>query len=142
METQLYRNISVKSRSGESGNWMKGMLGIWGIRVEMMGIRGIGDGNKGNQGENLHIRMKMMNVKWGGWEKWKEMCAFIKILFWYFGMSRELEDRRMGIAANSSANFNLVTFCLKNLKNSRCANLLANRMSYLLFIRSQSKADM
>ena len=29
----------------------------------MMGIRGIGDGNKGNQGENLHIRMKMMNVK-------------------------------------------------------------------------------
>ena len=53
------------------------------------------------------------------------------------------EGRRIGIAANSSVQTvtKLRTFVIKNLKNSRCANLLPNRKSHLLFILSQSKAD-
>ena len=53
------------------------------------------------------------------------------------------EGRRIGIAANSSVQTvtKLQTFVIKNLKNSRCANLLPNRKSHLLFILSQSKAD-
>ena len=53
------------------------------------------------------------------------------------------EGRRIVIAANSSVQTvtKLQTFVIKNLKNSRCANLLPNRKSHLLFILSQSKAD-
>ena len=55
--------------------------------------------------------------------------------------SRDLEGRRMGIAANSSP-LTKLSFVIKNLKNSHCANLLANRKRHLLFTLSQSKADM
>ena len=53
------------------------------------------------------------------------------------------EGRRIGIAANSSVQTvtKLQTFVIKNLKNSRCANLSPNRKSHLLFILSQSKPD-
>ena len=54
-------------------------------------------------------------------------------------LTRDLEGRTMGIAANSSV-LTQLSFVIKNLKNSRCANPLANRNSYLLFILSQSKA--
>ena len=44
-------------------------VGMWGIGVGMRGIRvimrGIGDGNKGNHGENLRIGLEMMNKKCG-----------------------------------------------------------------------------
>ena len=47
----------------------------------------------------------------------------------------------MGIGANSSVLIKL-SFVIKNLKNLHCANLLANRKLYLLFILSKWKADM
>ena len=40
---------------------MRGMMGISGIRVGMMGMRGIGARNEGNQGENLRIGVGLMN---------------------------------------------------------------------------------
>ena len=44
-----------------------GMMGMQGIRVGMIGMRGISMGNRdrneGNQGENLHIGVEMMNKK-------------------------------------------------------------------------------
>ena len=52
--------------------------------------------------------------------------------------SRDLKGRRMRITANSS----VLTFVIKNLKKLRCANLLVNWKSYLLFILSQWKVDM
>ena len=54
---------------------------------------------------------------------------------------RDLEWRRMGIAENSSV-LTYLSFVVKKLKNSPCENLSANRMPYLLFTLSQSKADM
>ena len=78
-----------KSRNGESGNGMRGMMGMWGISVGMMGMKGIkvgmmgmqgiavgmwgirvemrwiGGGNEEGQGENLRIRVEMMNKKCG-----------------------------------------------------------------------------
>ena len=67
-----------------------------------------------------------------------EICLKkMKIVCWI----SNLEARRMGIAANSSV-LTYLSFAIEDLKNSRCANLLANRKSYLLFIVSQSKLDM
>ena len=54
---------------------------------------------------------------------------------------RDLEGRRMGMAANSSV-LTYLSFIIKNLKNSRSENLLANRKPRLLFILSQSKEVM
>ena len=50
--------------------------------------------------------------------------------------TRDLEGKRMGITANLS----VLTFVIKNLKNSHCASLLANRKPDLLFTLSQLKA--
>ena len=44
----------------------------------------------------------------------------------------------MGIAENSSV-LTWLFFVIKNLKNLRCANLLASGTSYLLFVLNQSK---
>ena len=77
-----------KSQNGESANGMKEMMGMWGsgwkcgeslwecgmpgIRVGMRGMRRImvgmwetGGGNEGNKGENLVIRMELMNYYCG-----------------------------------------------------------------------------
>ena len=59
-----------------------------GIRVEMMGIRGIrlgmrgtGSGNEGNKVENLRIGVELMNYNCGEGQKLKEMCVFIRHSF-------------------------------------------------------------
>ena len=49
---------------------------------------------------------------------------------------------KQGFGRKKNENHDKLSFVIKNLKNSRCANLLANRKSYLLFILSQSKVDM
>ena len=71
-----------KSQNGESGNEMRGMMGMremkvgmWGIRVGMMGIRRIREGMWGigvgiraiglRSGENLRTRVEIMNKKCG-----------------------------------------------------------------------------
>ena len=63
-----------------------------------------------------------------------DTCIFLIII-------SDLEERRMGIAGNSSA-LTQLSFVIKNLKNSRRANLLANRKPNLLFILTPSKAVM
>ena len=57
---------TFKSRNGESGNGMRGMMRMQGIKVGMWGIRGV---NKGNHGENLRIGVEMMNKKCGEGQK-------------------------------------------------------------------------
>ena len=74
------------------------------------------------------------------------VCLLERVVTYF----RDLKGRRMGIAANSSV-LTQLSLVIKNLKNSRCANLLANRKPYLffyllfllaMFILSQSKANM
>ena len=72
-----------KSQNGESANGMKEMMGIWGsgwkcrglgwecvesgpgMRGIRVGMWGIGGGNEGNKGENLVIRVELMNYYCG-----------------------------------------------------------------------------
>ena len=65
----LYIKAICKSRNGESGYGMRGMIGMRGIRVGMWGIRvgmrGIGGENDGNQGGNFRVGVEMINKKCG-----------------------------------------------------------------------------
>ena len=62
----------VRVRTMESREIRVGMMGMWGIRVEMrgtgvgmpgirVGMPGIGGRNKGSQSKNLRIGVQMMN---------------------------------------------------------------------------------
>ena len=53
------------------------------------------------------------------------------------GFGREKDGNRGSLSVLTWS-----SFVIKNLKNSHCVNLLANRKSHLLFILSQSKVDM
>ena len=82
----------------------------------------------------LLFRLKLKWLKNGGVKVFIDTCIFLIII-------SDLEERRMGIAGNSSA-LTQLSFVIKNLKNSRCANLLANWKPNLLFILTPSKAVM
>ena len=65
---------------------MKGMMGMWGIRVGMRGMRGIrvgkwetGGGNEGNKGENLCIEVELMNYSCGEGQETRN-CVFLVIV--------------------------------------------------------------
>ena len=65
---------------------MKGMMGMWGIRVGMRGLRGIrvgkrgtGGGNEGNKGENLCIEVELMNYSCGEGQETRN-CVFLVIV--------------------------------------------------------------
>ena len=65
---------------------MKGMMGMWGIRVGMRGMRGIrvgkrgtGGGNEGNKGENLCIEVELMNYSCGKGQETRN-CVFLVIV--------------------------------------------------------------
>ena len=82
----------------------------------------------------LLFGLKLKWLKNGGVKVFIDTCIFLIII-------SDLEERRMGIAGNSSA-LTQLSFVIKNLKNSRRANLLANRKPNLLFILTPSKAVM
>ena len=65
---------------------MKGMMGMWGLRVGMRGMRGIrvgkrgtGGGNEGNKGENLCIEVELMNYSCGEGQETRN-CVFLVIV--------------------------------------------------------------
>ena len=60
------------------------------------------------------------------------LCVFI-----IEGFGREKDGNRGKLIGS-----NLVIFCYKDFRNSRCTNLLANWRQHLLFIHSQSKTVM
>ena len=55
---------------------MRGMMGMWGIRV---GKRGTGRGNEGNKGENLCIEVELMNYSCGEGQETRN-CVFLVIV--------------------------------------------------------------
>ena len=56
-------------------------------------------------------------------------------------MNRELEDRRMRIAANSSANFNLATFCYKEFeKFALCKSISQMDVIFIVYYSEPIKS--
>ena len=61
--TKTFEKSAIcKSWKGKSGNRMRGMMGMQGIRVGIMGIRRIGAGMRGIRLEMPEIRVKMMGM--------------------------------------------------------------------------------